>query len=235
MGSLRHQLPRPLQPEVPRAGRRGRLGGNLHQQGRRLRRGSAARLPARSHVSPLARQPRSHQLPHETRRQARRGQVRADLVGRSRRHDRQRTQAHHRRVRQRVRVHSLCDGRELHDGALAAAFHELPRRFPGVVRRLQRHADGNDRAPHLRRIRLQRQHAQRRRGRRAHPRVRHEPDRDAPGRRRVALRLGASARDHEGQDDLHRPPHERFRHGPFRRVAAHQPRHRRRALFRHRA
>ena len=88
-------------------------------------------------------------------------------LGRSRRHDRQRTQAHHRRVRQRVRVHSLCDGRELHDGALAAAFHELPRRFPGVVRRLQRHADGNDRAPHLRRIRLQRQHAQRRRGRRA--------------------------------------------------------------------
>ena len=35
---------------------------------------------------------RSHQLPHETRRQARRGQVRADLVGRSRRHDRQRAQ-----------------------------------------------------------------------------------------------------------------------------------------------
>ena len=78
-------------------------------------------------------------------------------------------------------------------------------------------------------------HEHRCRDRRAHPRVRHEPDRDAPGRRRVALRLGASARDHEGQDDLHRPPHERFRHGPVRRVAAHQPRHRRRALLRHRA
>ena len=83
LGPLRHQLPGPLLAEIPCERRRGRVGRYLHEQGCRLRRAAAARLPARTHLSPLAGPPRPFELSHEACGQARRGQVRADQLGRS--------------------------------------------------------------------------------------------------------------------------------------------------------
>ncbi|MFQ9676164.1 MAG: molybdopterin-dependent oxidoreductase [Eggerthella lenta] len=102
----------------------------------------------------------------------------------------------------------------------------------GVVRRLQRHADGNDRAPHLRRIRLQRQHANAAETPR-HPRFGTSPTetrRAAPCRTTIKIR-----RETTKNKMIYIDP--RMNDSVMGRSASgtHQPRHRRRALLRHRA
>ena len=93
---VQRQLRRQLRLPVALPGRQDRLHG-VRQH--RRRRSAGARLPARPLHASLDQQPRPPDEAHEARRQAWRGQVRGDQLGRGHRHHRQRAEARHRHVR----------------------------------------------------------------------------------------------------------------------------------------
>ena len=238
---VQRELRRLLRLPVARQGRQSPLHGNGQH---RRRRPAGARLPARPFHAPLAQPPRPPDEAHEARRQARRGQVRGDQLGRGHRHHRQRAQAHHRHVRQRGRLQDLRIGHVLGDGQPLVAFAQLVGRLPGRhVRLLDEHALCRTAVSVRRGLRPLRQRVRvfddrSRAPLRPRGDVRQQPRRNAHGRGEHRVGLRPRARGRQGARRPHRQhrlPPQRELFGPSRRVAAHPPRHRCRPGKRHRA